>query len=420
MNIKNTFIELTSCTYPYGYEDLLTDFLPKGYKTDEDGNYFYEVGSGSKTIFASHLDTACKEYKKVTHKLDGKFIRTNGKSILGADDKAGVTILLYMIHNNVPGLYYFFVGEEVGCIGSTAASKRTDFFSNYNKIVSFDRRGTKSIITHQSSKRSCSDAFADSLSKEYAKFKLNLEKDDTGVYTDSAEFTSVIPECTNISVGYYNEHTHTEHQDIDFLIKLAKASVLVNWEDLTISRDPSKTEWKESKNYYYYGGTTSYSNKGNNWRNRDYNYNGFYGDGGSRKKTRRGNSKKNRNEVDYSDYTGNNWWDDEEYYGSKFVKKSSDFYYKDGQKVYYNDIENEMLKMEGMEDAGFSSSFVTSDNSIKIEGHKSDLYKGVKGMFLEDKIIKEEFDIIKEQCLDMLNECDRDFAKFMEANFVSE
>lgn len=417
MNIKNTFIELTNYTYPYGYEDLLVDFLPKGYKTDEDGNYFYEVGSGSKTIFASHLDTACKEYKKVTHKFDGKFVRTNGKTILGADDKAGVTILLYMIYNNVPGLYYFFVGEEVGCIGSTAASKRTEFFSNYNKIVSFDRRGTKSIITHQSSKRSCSDAFADSLSKEYAKFKLDLEKDDTGVYTDSAEFTNVIPECTNISVGYYNEHTHTEHQDMSFLIRLAEASVLVNWEDLTISRDPSKTEWKESKNYYYYGGTTSYSNKGNNW-NRDY-YGGYYGDGGP-KKTRRG--KKNK-KNDYSEYVGN-WWDDEEYYGSKFFKKPADdmigkgdYYYKDGQKVYYNDVENEMLKME---EGGFSSSFVTSDNTIRIENYKSDLYKGVKSMFLEDKIIKEEFDIIKEQCLDMLNDSDKDFAKFMEASLASE
>ena len=402
MNIKNTFIELTSCTYPYGYEDLLTDFLPRGYKTDEDGNYFYEVGSGSKTIFASHLDTACKDYSEVVHKFDGKFIRTNGKTILGADDKAGVTILLYMIHNNVPGLYYFFVGEEVGCIGSTAASKRIDFFSNYNKIVSFDRRDTKSIITHQSSKRSCSDAFADSLSKEYAKFNLNLEKDDTGVYTDSAEFTSVIPECTNISVGYYNEHTHTEYQDIDFLIKLAKASVLVDWENLDIKRDPSKTEWKES-NYYYYGGTTSYSNRGNNWRNRDYNYGGIYGEG--RKKTRRGNSK-NYNNIP------NKWWEDDEFYGSKL--KSPDFFYIGNKKVYYNDIENEMMKIDGTEDK------FTFLNCDKNEDHKTDIYRGVRAMFLEDKIIKEEFDIIKEQCLDMLNESDKDFATFMEANFVSE
>ena len=42
------------------------------------------------------------------------------KTILGADDKAGMVILLYMIEKKIPGLYYFFIGEEVGCIGSNA------------------------------------------------------------------------------------------------------------------------------------------------------------------------------------------------------------------------------------------------------------------------------------------------------------
>lgn len=45
MNIKETFIGLTKHTYPYGHEYLLEELLPKGYKMDDDGNYFYEVGN---------------------------------------------------------------------------------------------------------------------------------------------------------------------------------------------------------------------------------------------------------------------------------------------------------------------------------------------------------------------------------------
>jgi hypothetical protein len=397
MNIRDTFLKLTSQTYPYGYEESLTRFLPFGYKKDEDGNYFYEVGHGSKTIFTSHLDTACKNQTKVTHRFDGKFIRTNGTSILGADDKAGVTILLYLIYNKVPGLYYFFIGEECGCIGSTAASKRFDFFSKYNMMVSFDRRGTNSIITHQSSRRTCSDEFAKSLSTEFVKFGLKMNPDDTGVYTDSAEFVDSIPECTNISVGYYNEHTFNEHQDIDFLTNLAEACVKINWNSLEIKRDCTKKEYKEFdySDYHYYGGSRSYSDSRNS--NHYGGYGGFYGDGGH-KKTRRRNKKKNYELETCS------WWSDEEYYGRH--EKSRDFYYHNGKKVYYDDIEDEMMNPEN--NPHFQQDLFSSTTN-------RDHYKGLREMYLDETINRDEFTLIKQQCLNMLDATDKEFAEYLDA-----
>ena len=109
------------------------------------------------------------------------------------------------------------------------AAKKIKFKGNYDRIISFDRRGTSSIITHQSGTRTCSNEFAFELSKQLNQSGLLYKKDDTGVYTDSAEFVSVIPECTNIAVGYYQEHTFSEHQDIIHLIKLAKACLNVQW-----------------------------------------------------------------------------------------------------------------------------------------------------------------------------------------------
>jgi Fe-S-cluster containining protein len=250
--IFETFLRLTSKTVPYGFEDTfmgeIRDLFPDGLEQDPHGNYFYKIGE-SRTIFASHLDTVSKDYVDVVHVLDGDIIRTDGKTTLGADDKAGTSVMLWMIKNQVPGLYYFFIGEEVGCVGSGFASKYEDF-KEYDRILSFDRRGTGSIITHQSCGRSCSDSFADALCGEFNFLGLDYEKDSGGVYTDSAEFADDIQECTNVSVGYYKEHTTNEHQDIKHLTALAEACVQVDWEGLPTKRNPLVYE---AKPYGYSG-----------------------------------------------------------------------------------------------------------------------------------------------------------------------
>jgi len=233
--------------------------LPKDIKRDKHGNFYYQIGK-SKTIFACHLDTVSKKYEEVTHVIEGNIIKTNGKTILGADDKAGVCVLLYLIEQKIAGTYVFFIGEEVGCIGSkAAASKDKDFYSKYDKIISFDRKATCSIITHQSWERCCSNEFANALSKEFIDLGLELKPDDTGVGTDSAQFTGIIPECTNISVGYYKEHTHEESQDIDFLEKLCMACALIDWENLPVKRNPQIKEYKE------YNYSSNYADKRQSW-----------------------------------------------------------------------------------------------------------------------------------------------------------
>ncbi len=37
-----------------------------------------------------------------------------------------------------------------------------------------------------------------------------------GVYTDTAEYAEKIPECSNLSVGYFNQHCENEWQDLWF------------------------------------------------------------------------------------------------------------------------------------------------------------------------------------------------------------
>jgi hypothetical protein len=260
MNIKETFLNLTKRTYPHGTEQDLFHLLPSNLETDEFGNKYIMIGDSPSTMFTSHLDTASSQLSDVNHTFDGDLIRTDGKSILGADDKAGVTIMMYMIEKNKPGLYYFFLGEEVGCIGSkkVAEVQKKEKIEGINKVISFDRRGTSSIITYQTSRRCCSDAFGEALSKQLndAEATFTYKNDDTGVLTDSVQFISIYPECTNISVGYYSEHTFSERQDIDHLTKLAEACLKVDWTSLPVERDFTKTEYKTYTSSYggYYGG----------------------------------------------------------------------------------------------------------------------------------------------------------------------
>ncbi len=230
MNIKDKFTTLTEWTFPYGTEHWLEEYLPTGTKRDKHGNYFLEIGESS-TLFTCHLDTACKDHNKVTHILEGNFIKSDGTTILGADDKAGMCVILYMIENKIPGTYYFFIGEEVGCIGSRK-SAREEEFTKFDRCISFDRRGYNSVITHQMWSRCCSSEFSEALCKELNKSGLKYIPDNTGIVTDSASFMGIIPECTNLSVGYFNEHTLNEKQDIEFLKKLCESVIKVDWESL--------------------------------------------------------------------------------------------------------------------------------------------------------------------------------------------
>lgn len=259
MNIKQKFLELTKRTYPHGTEQDIFPLLNSELKKDEFGNLFIQIGE-SDVMFTSHLDTATSSLTEVNHVINGKFIKTDGKSILGADDKAGVVIMLYMIEHKIPGLYYFFLGEEVGCVGSrkVATKQKTEKIPTINKVISFDRRGTNSVITFQTSQRCCSEKFAEALATQLNKADetFSYKNDPTGILTDSVQFISIYPECTNISVGYQSEHTYSETQDIEHLQKLAEACLKIDWTSLPVERDPSKTEYKS---YSHYGSYSSYS-----------------------------------------------------------------------------------------------------------------------------------------------------------------
>lgn len=265
INIKDTFIKLTSKRYTYGNEDDIIKLLPEfDFKKDSFGNYFILItkpdGVLSTNMFTCHLDTVSNQYGQsydvVKHKFEDDFIKTDTNTNLGADDKAGMCIMINMISENIPGLYYFFIGEEVGGIGASALAESYNERVNYgltpkiNRCISFDRGKYESVTTHQSRTRCCSDEFAHKLAKElnlynlvlsgvtvledYKWYKEFYKPNDEGGRTDSHKFIDLIPECTNLSVGYFCEHTVYEKQDLKFLELLSQTVLKIDWDSLPI------------------------------------------------------------------------------------------------------------------------------------------------------------------------------------------
>jgi len=239
--IKDTFLKLTEYTIPFEQEYKLEKYLPIGYKKDSIGNYFIQIGE-SETLFTTHLDTYSKDYKKVNHVIDGDIVKTDGTTILGGDNKLGMTILLYMIKNNVPGTYYFFCGEEPilsgGLYGSqNALESDLEFFKKFKRAIAFDRKQMGSVVTRQRARYCCSNDFAIALSDKLSSNGVPSKPDPNAYYTDTATFMDVIEECTNISAGGWDEHYKTEWVDLSYTRKVAEAAIKIDWENLPVVRE---------------------------------------------------------------------------------------------------------------------------------------------------------------------------------------
>lgn len=250
------FSSMTTRTYPRGTErealELVQQLSGRIFTPDEDGNWYYDIpkqdGTRSRHIFAAHLDDVSSVASPIVRISDGRIIRTDGKTILGADDKAGVAVMLYMMSNRVAGRYYLFHGEESGRIGSEAAVRRNggEAFKDFDAMVCFDRRGYTEIITHQAGERCASDDYAKSLAAQFqmSHAPLFLSPSTHGVYTDSYSFRYIVPECINISAGYDGAHSVGEWQNLRYLDALAQCCVDTDWDALPIVRKAEKPKYE--------------------------------------------------------------------------------------------------------------------------------------------------------------------------------
>lgn len=233
--------------------------LPVFGSPDRNGNYTLIIGDKPSVAFMAHHDTVHSKDGKVKPDIVGDFVVSSSNDVLGADCTTGIFLILRMIKAKVPGVYVVHSAEEIGCIGSRALVADKPIWLNHVKAaISLDRKGYTSIITHQMGMRTCSEEFSKSLNNVLDGM---FESDSGGSYTDSNEYSGVIPECTNLSVGYFDQHTKNESQDWVFMMALADMLVSANWDNLVISRDPTVIEYDDTNTFghnYYTGGKAKY------------------------------------------------------------------------------------------------------------------------------------------------------------------
>lgn len=261
---KYSLVEMLRYRRPQGSETqrIFCDkyLKPVFGEPDAYGNYIklinYPNGGAPYLCFTAHHDTV--------HTVDGmQHVIVNGDKLmaadsncLGADCTTGVWLILEMVAAKVPGIYVIHAAEEKGCVGSKALVKDHPSWLDHTKaVISLDRKGEESVITHQMGYRTASDAFAVSFS-EALDMPL-LRPDDTGLYTDSNEYVDVVGECTNISVGYMNQHSKSETQDAYFAYYMREKLLAADWSKLVFEREPGTFEVDHSNfsrgsynNYY--------------------------------------------------------------------------------------------------------------------------------------------------------------------------
>lgn len=247
--MRSTLLEMLTYCRPAGSRTETTFRrrylvnLPGAYE-DVYGNIHVAIGE-SRCLWSCHTDTVHRHQGRQSISLTETIAHLpegSRSTCLGADDTVGVYLLREMILHQIAGYYVFHYGEECGGIGSSSLAREHAAFlrAEFDCAIAVDRAGEADIITHQAGGRTCSPAFTDSLARGLAAAGSGLQYRGThGVYTDTAEYAGIIPECSNLSVGYGAQHTRHEFVDVRHVDRLLGALCDLDTTRLVIARDPA-------------------------------------------------------------------------------------------------------------------------------------------------------------------------------------
>lgn len=182
------------------------------FESDKIGNLYITKGvSETYPCIVAHLDQVQRHHSKDFRAVETRDIifgyspSKRRKEGLGADDKNGIWIALQCLVKYDVIKIAFFVGEEVGCVGSNAAD--LSFFEDCRFVIQPDRRGYSDVITEISWASMCSEEFLADIQPDLFGYV-----PEGGMMTDieALRDRGLELSCINVSCGYYEPHTDEE------------------------------------------------------------------------------------------------------------------------------------------------------------------------------------------------------------------
>lgn len=233
----NSLEELLSIPGVSGNEEKVREFVKEKLtplvdyiSVDRDGNLLaektYRNGNGPTILLNAHLDIACEL------EPNRKIIKDNGiwkssKGILGADDRAGVAVILQIAQNllnssfNGKVKYIFTVKEECGLVGARHVDNY--FLWGTDAAIVVDRRGKGDIVTSCGGYFPfCTQAFGELIEKIATEADIGEWKCTSGGSSDTRIWAEHGIQSVNLSAGYGNEHTEREYLDVAACYNVSK------------------------------------------------------------------------------------------------------------------------------------------------------------------------------------------------------
>lgn len=210
-NRENNVIKLLKGLFklkPIKLKAILHEYLNKYYSlVVETEDYLYAEGNIPIALVA-HLDTVFdKQPEHIFYDPDYHVMWSIAG--LGADDRAGVFGILKIISDGFRPHIIFTMDEEIGGIGASELAKIECPFNDLRYIIELDRRGIDDCVFYQ-----CGNE----------QFKQYVES--FGFIRDFGSFSDISFLCpgwnvagVNLSIGYFNEHSPTEHLFLDPLFQ---------------------------------------------------------------------------------------------------------------------------------------------------------------------------------------------------------
>ncbi|GAE28248.1 hypothetical protein JCM9140_4461 [Halalkalibacter wakoensis JCM 9140] len=185
---------------------------------DKAGNllaYLY-CGDGPTVLLSAHMDTV-EEFEEGRHIFENRTVLTSSSGILGADDRAGIAVILEVLSRiqktNFNGTLKiaFTVKEEIGCVGSKDMD--VQFLGDVDGAIVVDRRNTRDIVTSNGTTSFCPTSYGELFEKAGVLLGMSNWKTTSGGLSDAKVYASYGIPSVNLSVGYDNEHTDWESVD---------------------------------------------------------------------------------------------------------------------------------------------------------------------------------------------------------------